>query len=264
MAKAQSRARKANGQFKKGGGGTPRAANKGKGRGRGTRGRARSTGSRRRSQNSAAKAAPATKVVYRYKAAPAAQNGRKGKGRGRGRGRSRNGSNSFLRNPSLKSAGAILKELGYAGAGAFGVSTLSQIIPFPVTSPVMILIVQGVLAWIVGWLGGKALGREQGTLMRLGGFAYAAGNFVNNQFPNLQAKILSFSPLRPAANAQLPPGAAQAAIATNGNGGDLSSAIMTSDQLSDISLAHPYMNDISAVQRGRFGYGGAGGYGSYS
>lgn len=172
--------------------------------------------------------------------------------RKRGKSRSRFGRS---RNPfSVSGLGEILKELGYAGGGAFGVSTLSQIVPIPVTSPVAILIVQGILSWIVGWLGGKLFGKKNEAMIRTGGFAFAAGNFVQNQFPGLQQKILSFSPIRAARSVA---GAPAAAIAA-GEGAALTDRIMTTDELGDISVLqrgqYPYLSDISSVRPNQFAY----------
>lgn len=204
--------------------------------------------SRSRSRSRSASVGSRSSGGYKRASKPRAQNPSKGRKRSRGRyGRSQNPL-------SVRGFGAILKELGYAGGGAFAVSTLSQMVPIPVTSPLGILICQGILAWIVGWIGGKVFGKANESMIRVGGFAYAAGNFVTNQFPNLQQRILSLSPLNFARSAMVPAGAAQQAAIDVTGAPPMTDSIMSSDELSDISLAHPYLSDISAVQAGNFGY----------
>ncbi len=217
--------------------------------GGGGKGRARSRSRSRNSANVGAKRSGGGQFRARSKnpATATKRNGRPGRRR----------KTTRSRNPfTLSGFGEILKDLGYAGGGAFGVSTISQIVPMPVTSPWMVGLVQVGLSWVVGKLGGWIFGAKNEVKIRNGGFAFTAGNFVQNQFPGFQQKILSFSPIRAARSVA---GAPAAALAAGDGPPPLQETIMTSDELNDITNVLPgrfgYMGDITVRQPGQYGYG---------
>jgi len=159
-------------------------------------------------------------------------------------------------------AGDILRQLGYGGLGAFLVSTATQLVPFNLSSPIMVLLLQLGLSIGVGWLGKKVFGPSQGQIMRIGAFAFTAGNAVQNFLPSLQSTIVSLSPIKAAPRAALPVASGAGAAVPGTNGVELVSGL--DNVVSDIEQVYPgqfgyaggygYMGDVYEVQPGAFGY----------
>lgn len=171
-------------------------------------------------------------------ARPAKRNPRRGGGRG------------YFRNPSARDAVAIVKQLGFGGLGAFAVSTVTQIVPITIESKVGIFISQLLYALGIGWGASKVMGKENGATVRIGAFAFVAGNAVQMWMPDLQQRILEYSPVRAA------PGARPVVAAVPG------AAVVTPTPLdatlSDVEEVFSYsgLGDVYEVNRGEFGYAG--------
>lgn len=179
-----------------------------------------------------AKSNPSSKVVYLTKK----------NGSSRPRKNSSRGGRGYFRNPNVKDAFNVVKQLGFGGLGAFAVSTVTQIVPIQIESRVGIFISQLLYAIGIGYGATRLLGREAGQTVRIGAFAFVAGNAVQMFMPNLQDKLLSYSPVK-----------AKNPVAT------LSPAVGAAplEGISDVEEINPnYFNyaDVQEVGPGQFSY----------
>jgi hypothetical protein len=224
--RSSSRARTSTGQFtssRSSSRSTSSRASGGGSRGRG-RGRGRASGERSNGTR--------TIVKYVQAAPPAKSNGRGRRGRRRAR--------SYFNNPNVSDVIKIAKQLGLGGAGAFLTSTINQISPVQIESKYGIAVLQLLYALGVGWVAEKVLGKDMGATVRIGAFAFVAGNMVQMFAPTLQQRLIDYSPLKPAATAQpqLP-------------GGNVGTPLNTS--LSDVEDIVG-LGDVYDIPQGEFGY----------
>jgi hypothetical protein len=128
--------------------------------------------------------------AYSLNANPA-NPGKRKSSRGRGRSRSRH----VRRNPGIF-AGAqnLVGQLFFGGLGAFAASTASLLNPIAAASALVATIMDVGIALGVSWLGGKVFPKHRETI-RVGAFAFVAGNIVTRYAPNLQQSIVSLSPI---------------------------------------------------------------------
>jgi hypothetical protein len=112
------------------------------------------------------------------------------------------------RNPPSKAGiGVIIRQLALGGVGAFAVNTASQFLPIQFNSPVMALVLRAALAYGIGAGATRVMGEANGSIVRIGGFAVVAGEAVNIFMPNLQQRIMQYSPVVAAPRAAIGAGA---------------------------------------------------------
>jgi hypothetical protein len=93
-------------------------------------------------------------------------------------------------------------QLFFGGLGAFATSTASQLNPVQPASNLMASALDVLIALGVAWAGGKVFPKHRDTI-RIGAFAFVAGNIVTRYAPTLQQQIVSLSPVNRAAQQQL-------------------------------------------------------------
>jgi len=124
-----------------------------------------------------------------------------------GRGRARKtGRRHYRPNPGiLGQASSLVGQLFFGGLGAFATSTASQLNPVQPASNLMASALDVLIALGVAWAGGKVFPKHRDTI-RIGAFAFVAGNIVTRYAPTLQQQIVSLSPVNRAAQQQLTAG----------------------------------------------------------
>jgi hypothetical protein len=119
-----------------------------------------------------------------------------GSGRSGRRGARRSGARHYRPNPSgiFGTAQNLVGQLFFGGLGAFATSTASQLNPVQPASNLWASCLDVLIALGVAWAGGKVFPKHRDTI-RIGAFAFVAGNIVTRYAPTLQQQIVSLSPI---------------------------------------------------------------------
>lgn len=155
------------------------------GRGRGTA--AKSSGATSSKRRGRRRAASAPRTYYAQ--SNSSRRGRKSAKASRGR-------KHYRRNSGVVgSVSNLVGQLFFGGIGAFAASTASLLNPIQPASAVVATLLDLAIALGVAWAGGKVFPKHRDTI-RIGAFAFVAGNIVTRVAPNLQQQIVSLSPVK--------------------------------------------------------------------